>query len=136
MTATPSSNRQKKLYRAGLIVGLAGVLLITFFALAINEAPFSVYAVPMTLILSLPFLAMVGIAWKWPVTGGILLIAAGMFWAVSRPVTMPAMPLPDLLYGIAIGVLPLSLPLLASGILFLLSGRGVQVLGKKTNRNN
>jgi len=133
---TPSSNRQKKLYRAGLIVGLAGVVLITLFALAVSEAPFSMYAVPMTLIFSLPFLAMVGVAWKWPVTGGILLIAAGLFWAVWRPVTTPTMPLPDLLYGIAIGVLPLSLPLLASGILFLLSGRGVQVLGKKTNRNN
>ncbi len=122
----PSSNRQKMLYRAGLIVGLAGVVLIALFVLAVGEAPFSMYAVPMVLIFSLPFLAMVGVAWKWPVTGGILLIFMGLFWAVWRPITMPTMPLPDLLYGIAIGVLPLSLPPLASGILFLLSGRGIQ----------
>ena len=115
---------RRRLYRAGLIVGLAGAVWLALFALATAESPFSMYALPTVLVLSLPFLAMVVIAWKWPVTGGILLIAASLFWAVWRSVTIPTMPLPDLLYGIAIGVLPVSLPLLASGILFLLSGRG------------
>ena len=114
---------RKRLYRAGLIVGLAGAVWLTLFALAAAESPFSRYAVPTALVLGLPFLAMVAVAWKWPVIGGILLIAAGLFWAIGRPTTLPPMPLPDVLYGIAIGVLPVSLPLLASGILFLLSGR-------------
>jgi len=124
MITESSRNRQKKLYRAGLIVGLAGVVLIVLFSLAISEAPFSMYAVPTTLIFSFPFLVMVGIAWKQPATGGILLIVASLFWAVWRPSTMPTMPLSDLLYGIAIGVLPISVLPLISGILFLLSKKG------------
>jgi len=127
---------RKGLYRAGLIVGLVGAVWLTLFALATSEAPFSWYAVPMAVVLVVPFLVGVAIAWKWPLIGGILLIAASLFWAVWRYTTVPPMPLADSLYMIAIGILPVSLPLLASGILFLLSGRGVQVLGKKTNRNN
>ncbi len=117
---------RKLLHRAGLIVGLVGAGGLTLFLLAASEGPFSRYAVPTALVLGLPFLAMVAAAWKWPVTGGILLIAAGLFWAVWLPVTVttPTMPLPDVLYGIANWVLPWSLLLLASGILFLLSGRG------------
>ncbi len=118
------SSRQKKLHEASLIVGLTGVAVIVLFSLAISEAPFSIYAVPTMLIFSLPFLVIVGIAWKWPVTGGILLIVASLFWAIWRPSTMPTLPLSDLLYAIAIGVLPVSLLPLISGILFLLSGRG------------
>lgn len=123
MLTTPSSNRQKKLYQAGLIVGLAGVVLITLFALAVSEAPFSMYAVPMALIFSLPFLAMVGVAWKWPVTGSILLIAAGLFWPVWRLTTMPPTSQPMPLATLALVILPVSLLPLASGILFLLSWR-------------
>ena len=130
------SKVRKRLYRAGLIVGVAGVVLLTLFALAVSEAPFSMYAVPMALIFSLSFLSMVVVAWKWPLIGGILLIATGLFWAVWRYITVPPMPLADSLYMMAIGILPVSLLPLASGVLFLLSRRGVQVLGKKTNRNN
>ena len=116
--ATSSNNRQKRLYRAGLIVGLAGAVWLALFALATAESPFTV------LVLSLPFLAMVVVAWKWPVIGGILLIAAGLFWAVWRPIAMPPTPLRLLLPILPIAILPVSLPLLATGILFLLSRRG------------
>lgn len=114
---------RKKLYRAGLIVGLVGVVLITLFALAVSESPFSMYAVPMALILSLPFLAMVGVAWKWPLIGGILLIIGGLFWPVLRLTTMPPTSQPMPLATLALVILPVSLLPLASGILFLLSRR-------------
>jgi len=114
---------RKRLYRAGFIVGLAGVVSIALFALAVSESPFSMYAVPMTLIFSLPFLAMVGVAWKWPVTGGILLIAASLFWPVWRLTTMPPTSQPMPLATLALVILPVSLLPLASGILFLLSWR-------------
>jgi len=76
------------------------------------------------LVISLPLLAMVVVAWKWSVIGGILLIAAGLFWAVLFPITVPPTPLHVLLPMMAFVILPVSLVLLASGILFLLSSRG------------
>ena len=122
---TSSNNRQKRLYRAGLIVGLAGAVWLALFGLAAAESPFSMYALlHIALVLSLPFLAMVAVAWKWPLIGGILLIAAGLFWAVRWPIAVPPTPLRFLLPMMAIAILPVSLPLLASGILFLLSSKG------------
>ena len=122
--ATTTNNRRKWLRRAGLIVGLVGAGGLTLFILATTETLFTWYAVPTVLVLGLPFLAMVAVAWKWPLIGGILLIATGLFWTVWRAVTIPPTPYPFLLPLLVWGILPVSLPLLASGILFLLSWEG------------
>ncbi len=111
-------NRTRWLRRAGLIVGLVGVVVMMIFFLAVGEAPFSMYAVPAMLMISFPFLVMVGIAWKWSVTGGILLITASLFWPVWRLSTLPTIPPISI---IAFTVLPVSLILLISGVLFLCS---------------
>ena len=132
MVIESSSSRQKKLQWVGLTAGLAGVVVIALFAIAVGEAPFGslanfLYAVPTALIFSLPFLVMVGIAWKWPLAGGILLIIAGLFWPIWRLTTLHVnvspISLASWLYLISIGILPVSLPMLVSGILFLLSRR-------------
>ncbi|MDP3879249.1 MAG: hypothetical protein Q8Q07_02945 [Dehalococcoidales bacterium] len=126
MTESPSK-RQKKLRQAGLIVGLVGVVEIVLFAIAVGEAPFTsftnfLHALPAALVLSFPFLVMVGIAWQWPLAGGILLIAASLFWPVWRLSTVPTMP--PISSIIVFIVLPVSLLPLISGILLLISGRG------------
>ena len=64
---TASSNRQKKLHWAGLIVGLVGVVVAAVFAVVIGEAPFAsvtnfLYSLPTALVISLPFLRS-GSAW-------------------------------------------------------------------------
>ena len=125
--AVPNSKRQRRLQRAGLFVGLAGVVIVVIYVLAIGEAPFSIYALPRVLIIGLPFLILVGVAWKWPVTGGVLLIAAGLFWPIWRLTTLyskvSSMSFGNWLYFVAIGVLPVSLPMLTCGIFFLFSRR-------------
>ena len=120
---TPSSNRQKKLYRAGLIVGLAGAIELTLFIFATSEGRFSWYSVPTVILFVLPLLAIMVIAWKWPLIGGILLIIGGLFWPVWRLTTMPPTSQPMPLATLALVILPVSLLPLASGILFLLSWR-------------
>lgn len=112
---------RKLLRRAGLVVGLVGVGGLIIFAFAMAEAPFSWYALPTAAVLGIPFLASVVVAWKWPLIGGILLIVEGLYWAVWRAVTIPPTPYPFLLPLLVWGILPVSLPLLATGILFLLS---------------
>lgn len=114
---------RKPLYRAGLIVGLAGAIALTLFIFAISEGRFSWYSVPIVILFVLPLLAIMVIAWKWPVTGGILLIAASLFWPVWRLTTMPPTSQPMPLATLALVILPVSLLPLASGILFLLSCR-------------
>ncbi len=87
---------RKPLYRAGLIVGLAGAIVLTLFIFAISEGRFSWYSVPIVILFVLPLLAIMVIAWKWQ-------------------------PMP--LATLALVILPVSLLPLASGILFLLSWR-------------
>ena len=133
MITESRSRRQKRLHEAALIVGLAGVAVTAVFFVAIGEAPFAsltnfMYAIPNGLIFSIPFLVIVVIAWKWPDIGGILLIMtslviAGMLWPLWRQLTMP-ISWPT--YATVLGVLPVSLLPLISGILFLLSWRRTQ----------
>ena len=115
---------RKWLRRAGLIVGLAGAVWLTLFIFAVSEGRFSWYSVPTVIVFVLPFLAIIAIAWKWSLIGGILLIAGGLFWPVWRLTTMPPTTQPMPLPTLALVLLPVSLPLLASGILFLLSREG------------
>jgi uncharacterized membrane protein len=123
--ATLSSNRQNGLRWAGLSVGLAGVVWTLLFLLATNKwHPEMSHLLNVMLFYSLPFLAMVAIAWKWPLIGGILLIAVGLFWVVAMVFVFSAassMPLRDVLIGLAYVILSVSLPMWVSGILFLLS---------------
>jgi len=115
---------RKWLRRTGLIVGLAGAVWLTLFIFAVSEGRFSWYSVPTVIVFVLPFLAIIAIAWKWSLIGGILLIAGGLFWPVWRLTTMPPTTQPMPLPTLALVLLPVSLPLLASGILFLLSREG------------
>ena len=117
------SKVRKPLYRAGLIVGLAGAIVLTLFIFTTNEGRFSWYSVPTVILFVLPLLAIMVIAWKWPLIGGILLIIGGLFWPVWRLTTMPPTSQPMPLATLAIVILPVSLLPLASGILFLLSWR-------------
>ena len=114
---------RKRLHRAGLIVGLAGATELTLFIFATSEGRFSWFAAPTVVILVLPFLISVAIAWKWSLIGGILLIIGGLFWPVWRLTTMPPTSQPMPLATLALVILPVSLLPLASGILFLLSWR-------------
>jgi hypothetical protein len=70
-------------------------------------------------------LIMIAIAWRWSFEGGILLIFAGLLWGtiwlVWHLTTLPANAIPMPLSISALVILPVSLPLLATGILFLLS---------------
>ncbi len=117
------SKVRKPLYRAGLIVGLAGAIELTLFVFATSEGRFSWYSVPTVILFVLPLLAITVIAWKWPLIGGILLIIGGLFWPVLRLTTMPPTSQPMPLATLALVILPVSLLPLASGILFLLSWR-------------
>jgi hypothetical protein len=125
MVAT-GNNRQQRLRRAGLIVGLASVALWIILVFVISEGGFSWYSVP-NLILVIPFLAGVLIAWRWPFAGGIVLIVMALYELISvtaiRFSTPSTNPILELLLFTAMAALPLGLPPLATGILFLLSGK-------------
>lgn len=119
------------LYRIALIASLAGALWLIYYALANSEAPFSWYAVPAMLLFIVPFLACTIIGWEWPLTGGLLFILIGCLW----PANSLAIGLQGLtLLRIVKSTLPISLPFLASGILFLLSRRGHGVSQDKNRR--
>jgi hypothetical protein len=122
--ATSSSNRQKGLRWAGLIVGLAWVGWMLFAFLASCKQGFEEsHLFNLVLLYILPFLVMVAVAWKWPLIGGILLIAVGLFWLVFVLIMEigSSMTLRDLLRMLAGVPLAWSLPMLVSGVLFLLS---------------
>lgn len=127
--ATTSDNRQKWLRRAGLIVGLAGALGLTLLIFVTNGEGFNSYSVSFVIVEALPLLIMVVIAWKWSLVGGILLIAGGLFWPVARltATLLETLPQPSLtLATVILPVLPVSLPYLITGILFLLSVKGIK----------
>lgn len=120
-----ASKREKWFRRAGLIIGLAGVIEITVWGLLNYEGEPSWFAVPPLSVYVVPFLAGILVAWKWSLGGGIMLIAIAIFWLIlliaivfSTPITQLIL---QLLSYIAEFELPLILPLLITGLLFLLS---------------
>jgi hypothetical protein len=123
--ATSSSNRQNGLRWAGLIVGLAGVvwfLLLGTGVIGGGAGGLSWGALfPGLVVYVIPLLVGILIAWKWPLIGGILLIAEGLFWVVFVLIIEPSMSLLDVLRGLAYMILGVSLPMLVSGTPFLLS---------------
>ena len=126
--ATTSDNRQKWLRRAGLIVGLAGALGLTLLIFVTNGEGFNSYSVSFVIVEALPLLIMVVIAWKWSLVGGILLIAGGLFWPVARltATLLETLPQPSLTLATVILPVTVSLPYLTTGILFLLSVKGIK----------
>jgi hypothetical protein len=123
--ATSSSNRQNGLRWAGLIVGLAGVVWFLLLGTGViwgGEGGLSWGALfPGLVVYVIPLLVGILIAWKWPLIGGILLIAEGLFWVVFVLIIEPSMSLLDVLRGLAYMILGVSLPMLVSGTPFLLS---------------
>lgn len=127
MVTESVSSRQKKLRRAGLIIGLVGAVLIMALFVALGEEPFAgvsnfLYALLNSLRVSLPFLILIWVAWKQPTIGGILLIVVSLFWPAwqlySVLATAPSIPTTAFFV-----ILPVSLLPLVSGVLFLLSLR-------------
>ena len=116
-----SNKRKNWLRRSGLIVGLAGVVeILFFFGIVKGEGePSFTSLFPVIVVCVIPFLVCMLIAWKWPLAGGVLLIIIALYWEAASIVN-PLRTQPILFSRFTI-VLPLSLPLLATGILFLLS---------------
>ena len=107
-TQIKKRNRTKWLRRAGLIVGLlgAGISTVTYWGFTQEVlGPFSI-AIPILVLGAILFLA-----WKKPLIGGILLVVASM---------------PLALFG---------LPLLAAGFLFLLLGIEGRKYGETSNKD-
>jgi hypothetical protein len=109
---------------------------LSIFIFVISEGGFSLYSVPLVMTFVSPYLIMIAVAWRWSLEGGILLIAAGLLWLVWWSSILLPNTIPMPLSSLALVILPVSLPLLATGILFLLSSfslRGAQGEKWKTN---
>jgi hypothetical protein len=67
------------------------------------------------------------VAWKWPLAGGIILGIIGLYWLVFIVVIVITTPTSQAMLSLVFFMLlrdaPLSLPPLASGILFILYWR-------------
>lgn len=118
---TTNSSRPKWLRRAGLVVGLVAAGWWVFFGIAsgIGEGLDFVGALVHTALPGLIFLASVAVAWRWEPIGGVFLIVEGLFVSVAYSIVFGHCPL----MTIVLVLLTMSLPLLASGVLFLLSPR-------------
>ena len=150
--STDYGERGKWLRRAGLITGLvtagiAAVFIIGSIFMA-NSVSTSESLPPYVWIVStIPVLLLFGavaVAWKWNLTGGILLIAISIWPLVSTQLTLPGLleelnQMPEVAAGtiniemvrplVIIGGVIMAIPPLASGVLFILawvSGRKEQ----------
>ena len=112
-------NRDIKLHRTAMVIGIAGVIAFVFFLMSLGEEPFGITAIIGSLfIYGLPLLCFMFVAWIWSRVGGIILIVIALPWAISRLAIMQPTNTPGfLLLFVAI----LTLPMLASGTLFFLS---------------
>ena len=119
--------KRKWLRRAGLIVGLAGLVVLIVWGLFNYEGGPSQYAIPGLIIFVTPFLIGVLVALKWPLVGGIALIAIALSWLTfiivlifSEPI---AQSIASLVLSMFVLIAPVTLPPLAAGILFILYWR-------------
>ncbi len=117
----------KWLHRAGLIVGVGGLVGLIIWGLFNAEEGPSRYAIPGLIIFVTPFLICVLVAWKWPLAGGIALIVIALSWLIflfvlvfSEPINQPIVPLLLSRFRLAA---PVTFLPLASGILFILYWR-------------
>jgi hypothetical protein len=152
--STNYSERKKWLRRAGLIVGLVtagitSVLIIgsIFIANAVSTSeslPSYVWIV--TAIPALLLFGVVAVAWKWNLTGGILLVVVGIWPLVSTLLTLPGLleelnQMPEIAAStvdieimrpfIIIGGVIMTIPPVASGVLFILAW----ISGRKEHRS-
>jgi hypothetical protein len=118
--------RRRWLRRAGLIVGVGGLVGLIIWGL-FNAEGGPKYAIPGLMIYVTPSLIGILIAWKWPLAGGITLVAIALGWlvfvnALVFNVTTPHLAVSDMLH-LSVLTAPVTLPPLAAGILFILHWR-------------
>lgn len=120
-----TSTRKKWLRRAGLIVGIAGVVEVIVWGLLNYEGGPSLISIPQLSVYVVPFLAGIIVAWKWPLGGGVMLVVIASFWLAFIVYTVFSIPITqlilELLTYIAQFTLPLILPQLITGVLFIFS---------------
>ena len=104
-------NQRKDLYRSGVIMGLVYI--------GLGAVPFTVDGFWIVAVSYTTLILLIGllIAWNWPVIGGSFLVIMGLFLAVHH-----------VIYDYSLFVFPrewliFALPLIATGIIFLLSRR-------------
>lgn len=115
MSAVVKRNLNNGLHRAGLIVGLAGVLALVVSYVAGSEMQ-RMYAIFVSLFVpGLPYLILALAGWKWPREGGLVLIILG-----SAVIIVPFLLAGTRAIWVGVGLGP---PLLVPGILFFLSTR-------------
>jgi hypothetical protein len=100
-----------------VVSSVIGLLFLTF--LAFIAAAFSGYVpIDMILMLVFPFVGLI-LCWRWPRTAGFLLIIGG----VIPTVLILAFSGSGSVLGYLLVLLGITLPLLSSGIIFLMAGR-------------
>jgi hypothetical protein len=125
---TVRNKRRKRLRRAGLIVGLsAAVWWLLFGIVSGNDMGLDfIGSLLHTALPGLIFLVNIAIAWKWESIGGMLLIVEALVTLAILSIITNHCPQ----MNAALILLTMSLPLLLSGILFVISRKE----GKKQNK--
>lgn len=76
------------------VLGIAYILFLSMFALDVFSDALSVgqtlVALAMHLIPSAVMILAVAIAWRWPVAGGLIFIAAGLFYSLTKGLHHPS----------------------------------------------
>jgi len=114
-------NRQKWLRRIGLIIGLlVAVWWVSFgIVLGIDVGLDFLETLLHTALPGLIVLVSIAIARKWEPVGGVLLIVEGLIVSIAYSVIFGHCPQ----MNVVLVIFTMSLPLLASGVLFILSWR-------------
>jgi len=115
------SRRRRRLRPIGLIIGLVAAAwwLYSGIAWGTGQELDFVEALLHTALPGLIFLVSVAVAWKWESAGGVLLVVEGLFVTIVGPMTFKHCPQMTIVLLLLTG----SLPLLAAGLLLILSWR-------------
>lgn len=120
---------------AGLIVGLAGLVVLIVWGLFHAEGGPSRYAIPPLIIYVAPFLIGVLVAWKWPLAGGIALVAIALSWLVFIVVLVATTPTSQSVWSLVLSMFVLTIPVtllpLAAGVLFILYWRAERASSRR-----
>ncbi|MBN1160972.1 MAG: hypothetical protein JXA17_03380 [Dehalococcoidales bacterium] len=123
--------REVTLRRAGLIIGILGIVEICIWGIFNTEGGPSwealMPAIAFAFIYTLPLLVGLFISWKWSFGGGITLIVIAVIWLVfiaTRYFLIPAInPVSELILYTVTFFAILGLPYLVPGILFVLAAK-------------
>lgn len=117
-----NDSRKSKLWlrRLGLAAGVAGLIWLVIWGLFNYEGGPSWIAIAPLSVYVLPFLAGIIIAWNRPLVGGIWLIAIAIFWPAIDFAELAERQTTFVLSHL-VHIMPVYLPQLITGILFLLS---------------